>query len=85
MSIKEDIAANTAKASPPVAVTFLDVIGVHLNEILVVLTLIYTVVMVVYTVYKFVWEVIDRRRKERERARLVELADQFNMDGQDRG
>jgi len=65
MSINTQIEA--AKASPPIAVSFLDAIGVPIDQLLMLLTVVYTFLMIAHLAYKFAWDVIERRRNERHR------------------
>jgi hypothetical protein len=62
--VNTEIATSAAKASPPVTVTGMTILGVPLPDIAVLLTIVYTVLMAAHIGWKFYWDVKDRRRKE---------------------
>lgn len=57
------------KAAPPVAVTGATLFGVPVNDLVLYVTLAYTTLMATHFVWKWAWEVIDRKREEKARAR----------------
>ena len=64
MQQKADIAAETAKAAPPVTVAGATVFGVTINDLILWATLIYLVLQIGFLLYR--WQRLHFSRKPRE-------------------
>ena len=54
MQTKSELAAETLKAAPPTAVAGLTLMGVSLNDVVLIATLVYLSVQIGFLVYKWV-------------------------------
>ncbi len=66
--MQSEIVKSSLKASPPVYVAVMEAVTGNIDKIMLLVTLIYTALMLVHLVYRFSWDIIDRRRQERDRA-----------------
>lgn len=64
MSYKSDVAAEAAKAAPPVTVAGATVAGVQVNDLILWATLIYIVLQIGFLLYR--WQRLHFSRKEDE-------------------
>jgi hypothetical protein len=54
MQTKSELAAETLKATPPAAVAGLTLMGVSLNDVVLIATLVYLSVQIAFLVYKWI-------------------------------